>query len=483
MGTKAKEHSSVKHGGQVFTPGYLVKLILDEAGYCGPDILRKHCIDNSCGDGAFLLEIVRRYVSEYETAHGTLAGVEAELAEFIHGIEIDKNAYTDCLTNLDEECGRLAIPRVEFDIINGDTLQYRQFDGGMDFVVGNPPYVRVHNLDSNYDAVKTYTFASGGMTDLFLVFFEIGFNMLRPGGRLCYITPSSWLSSVAGGQMRDYVRHHRTLTSVIDLGHYQAFRATTYTLISAFTKGMEHTEVEYSVFDGETVAKQRVDTLDYSLFDIDRVFYFSDRATLGELREIITSQPPRHAAVKNGFATLADDVFISNTFPFDGLTIPVIKASTGTWSRAFFPYDREGKPINRDHIFGNKGVADYLNSQKQTLLKNKTEKENPNWHLYGRTQALKDVSRGKLSINVTLKDVRSIKLNRVPAGSGVYSGLYIISDIDSDIIRDILLSDDFISYITALKNYKNGGYYTFSSKELGKYLNYKIQQRIQNGRN
>ena len=79
--------------------------------------------------------------------------------------------------------------------------------------------------------------------------------------------------------------------------------------------------------------------------------------------------------------------------------------------------------------------------------------------------------------------MRSIKLNRVPAGSGVYSGLYIISDIDSDIIRDILLSDDFISYITALKNYKNGGYYTFSSKELGKYLNYKIQQRIQNGRN
>ena len=34
------------------------------------------------------------------------------------------------------------------------------------------------------------------------------------------------------------------------------------------------------------------------------------------------------------------------------------------------------------------------------------------------------------------------------------------------------LSDDFIEYIKAVGKYKNGGYYTFSSKELESWLNY-----------
>jgi transposase len=64
-----------------------------------------------------------------------------------------------------------------------------RYDNQMDFVIGNPPYVRVHNLDDSYDSVKSFSFANGGMTDLYLVFFEKGFQMLKPGGKLCYITP------------------------------------------------------------------------------------------------------------------------------------------------------------------------------------------------------------------------------------------------------------------------------------------------------
>ena len=54
---------AVKQHGRVYTPDYLVKTILDFGGYDNPDVLRKHVIDNSCGDGAFLTEIVRRYCS------------------------------------------------------------------------------------------------------------------------------------------------------------------------------------------------------------------------------------------------------------------------------------------------------------------------------------------------------------------------------------------------------------------------------------
>ncbi len=473
---------SVKHSGQVFTPGYLVKIILDEVGYTGPAILGKHCVDNSCGDGAFLIEVVRRYVNEYHKLNGSLNGVEKDLAKYIHGIEIDPVAHQNCRENLANECKSLCVANVNFDLILGDALKYRDFDNKMDFVVGNPPYVRVHNLDDSYSAVKSYTFASDGMTDLFLVFFEIGFKMLNEHGKLSYITPSSWLGSVAGNRMRNYIRHRHNLRSVIDLEHFQAFKATTYTLISSFSKGTRFDKVEYSVFDGESLAKRKIEALGFEDFDFKDSFYFSNKMTLKQLREVFNANPPHYTSVKNGFATLADNVFIGNLLPFSELTIPVIKASTGAWYRAFFPYDNTGKPLDRDRVFNIKAISDYLSQKKTELLKNRAEADNPGWFLYGRTQALKDVCKDKLAINTTIKDAKSIKINYVPAGSGLYSGLYILSDIDFDIIKEVLISDDFVSYIASLKNYKSGGYYTFSSKDLEKFLNYKIQQQIENGR-
>jgi adenine-specific DNA-methyltransferase len=61
----------------------------------------------------------------------------------------------------------------------------------MDYVVGNPPYVRVHNLRENYEDIKAFSFSKKGMTDLFIVFFEIGFKMLNKTGKMSYISPTS----------------------------------------------------------------------------------------------------------------------------------------------------------------------------------------------------------------------------------------------------------------------------------------------------
>ena len=49
--------NKIKEQGKVYTPDYIVKNILNLAGYKGNNILQKHVIDNSCGDGAFLKEI------------------------------------------------------------------------------------------------------------------------------------------------------------------------------------------------------------------------------------------------------------------------------------------------------------------------------------------------------------------------------------------------------------------------------------------
>lgn len=471
----------IKHSGQVFTPDYLVNLILDEAGYSGDAILHKHCIDNSCGDGAFLCEMVSRYIRAFLKTGGDIAKLPAEINTYIHGIELDPVAYGNCLDNLSATCSSLGVECSRFDVRNADTLSIESFDGKMDFVIGNPPYVRVHNLDSSYNAVKSFSFANGGMTDLYLVFFEKGFQMLKKGGRLCYITPSSWLNSVAGGVLRDYIRRNHNLVSLIDLEHFQAFKATTYTIISLFEKGVQRETFSYHVFDPATSRKKHVEDLSFSDIDINSCFYLSNHATLTSLREILSAPRPKYVSVKNGFATLADKVFIADTFPFEEFVIPTIKASTGKWHYAFFPYDSNGKPYPKDRIFRNPVIAGYLLSHKDDLLKNTSEENNPCWYLFGRTQALKDVAVDKLSINTTIKDIKSLKIHRVKAGAGLYSGLYILSAIDFLVIENLLRSDEFIKYISSLKKYKSGGYYTFNSKDLEAFLNYEIHKLTDNG--
>ena len=389
----------IKHGGQVFTPDYLVGLILDEAGYGGADILQKHCMENSCGDGAFICEIVSRYIRAYIGNGGEKAKLPAEIRTYIHGIELDPVAYENCLENLKATCASLGVYCDSFDIRNADTLAIRDFDGKMDFVIGNPPYVRVHNLDDSYDAVKSFSFATGGMTDLYLVFFEKGLDMLKDGGKLCYITPGSWLNSVAGGVMRDYIRRKHNLVSVIDLEHYQAFSATTYTLISLFEKGARRNDFSYSVFDSETLGKRHIENLTFSEIDINSCFYLAGHKTLEALKRILCSRPPKYTTVKNGFATLADKVFISDSFPFQKYLIRTIKASTGKWYYAFFPYDSNGKPLEKSQIFADRDIAEYLNSNKANLLKDATEKSNPHWYLFGRTQATRFPSTQPLRIS------------------------------------------------------------------------------------
>lgn len=465
-----------KNNGQVFTPNYLVRLILDEAGYFGENILYKHCIDNSCGDGAFLSEIVKRYAYEYKKKNNTIKGLRSSIETYIHGIEIEESAYNSCLKNLARISSEIGVCDCNFDIVLGDALKTQLYNNKMSYVVGNPPYVRVHNLNDEYNAVKSFSFAASGMTDLYLVFFELGYQMLCDGGKLCYITPSSWLNSVAGSVLRNFIRKSRSLKSLIDLEHYQAFNATTYTIISLFEKGIKHSQIDYYNFDPIKLNKVYIDKILISEMDINGQFYLARKDTLDMLRTIMTCRLKNYATVKNGFATLSDKIFLSNNLPFTQFTIPVIKASTGRWIRGFFPYDKSGKPISKERLFGINEVQQYLMTHKENLLKGAPESKNPSWYLYGRTQALKDVFKNKLAVNVLLRDISTIKANLVPSGSGVYSGIYVISNYDLNHIKEIITNEDFITYITALKKYKSGGYYTFNTKDLESYLNYVLEK-------
>lgn len=466
----------IKYSGQVFTPDFIVDIMLDFCGYNSKNILKKHLIDNSCGDGAFLCSAVLRYCKIFFQSYSDKEILKNELQTYIHGIEIDEIAYKNCIYNLNEASKQYGIKNVQWDIIKADALKINKFDNLIDYVVGNPPYVRVHNLKNNYNIVKSFYFANGGMTDLYLAFFELGFRMMNRNGKLCYITPSSWLNSLAANNLRNFISKTHKLNGIIDFEHYQAFEyANTYSMISLFDNSQLIDAIDYYIYNEIKKDKIFIDTLSYKDITIGQNFYISTKKELNKIKKIKLFSHPKYCLVKNGFATLADKVFIGD-IPFDKFTIPIIKASTGKWYKGFFPYDKFGKPLPRKIIFENKNISDYLEKNKDELLKGIPEKQNPNWYLYGRTQALKDVYRDKIAINTIIKDLDSIKLNFVPKGCGLYSGLYILSEYSFEIITSLIKSQDFIDYIKILKNYKSGGYYTFNSKDLEQFLNFKLSK-------
>ena len=127
------------------------------------------------------------------------------MSTYIHGIEIDEELHRQCINKLNNVTNRFGFDGVEWDIVCGDTLTINKYDGNMDFVIGNPPYQKVHDFGDRKDFYKSFNFIDKGMADLYIIFFEIGFNMLKSNGRMVYITPSSWTTSIAGTKLREYI--------------------------------------------------------------------------------------------------------------------------------------------------------------------------------------------------------------------------------------------------------------------------------------
>ncbi|MCD8298782.1 MAG: N-6 DNA methylase [Opitutae bacterium] len=469
--------SDVKNKGRVYTPRYLVAETLDFAGYVAGEISRKHVMENSCGDGAFLCEIVRIYCEDFLQRQQDTAALAQELEEFIHGIEIEPAEAQKCRENLDAVAAKFGLKNLHWDILTADALSVGKFDGQMDFVVGNPPYVRIHNLENLYDTAKKFSFAQRGMTDLFIVFFELGFRMMkRNGGKMALITPSSWFASKAGIVLRRYISAHENLAGIIDLEHFQAFNAMTYSTISLFTSGEPSRYVKYFTFDGAARCRKFCETLDYADFRVGNEFYFADHATLDFLREVRARDDESLVRVKNGFATLADKIFVGE-FAFSAGTIDVVKSSTGQWRKCIFPYDNAGNAVPLEEIKKkNPQLFAYFLANEERLKNGRDNEDKTNWHLFGRTQAIADVGRKKIAINSLIRDVADIKLVPVPAGCGVYGGLYIVSDLDFENIKKALCSEVFLRYVKSLKNYRSGGYYTFGSRDIELFLNYRLEE-------
>lgn len=111
-------------------------------------------------------------------------------------------------------------------------------EGGFDVVLGNPPYVRMEHLKALKPYLEKRYEVTSDRADLYCYFFERGLRLLKPGGRLGFISSNTFFKTGSGKPLRGYLRREAIIEGVVDFGDLQIFEGvTTYPAILTMKRG------------------------------------------------------------------------------------------------------------------------------------------------------------------------------------------------------------------------------------------------------
>lgn len=111
-------------------------------------------------------------------------------------------------------------------------------EGGFDVVLGNPPYVRMERIKTMKPYLEKWYQVASDRADLYCYFFERGLRLLKPGGRLGFISSNTFFKTGSGKPLRGYLLREATIEGVVDFGDLQIFEGvTTYPAILTMKRG------------------------------------------------------------------------------------------------------------------------------------------------------------------------------------------------------------------------------------------------------
>ena len=216
------------------------------------ELKRLRILDLACGSGAILIEAFNQLHAVYELSNARLEELRGQRTLFdldrqilqhnLYGVDLNAEAIQICqlslwiktaargkqLTSLDHTI------REGNSVISDPAVHPKAFDwqaafpevfaqGGFDVVVGNPPYIRQELLAAFKPYWEQRFKSYHGVADIFAYFFEQGVEVLRPGGRLAFITSGSWVRASFGAPLRLFLAANAKMESMVDFGEFQPF--------------------------------------------------------------------------------------------------------------------------------------------------------------------------------------------------------------------------------------------------------------------
>lgn len=474
---------------QVFTPQENVEELLDWCGY-KENLYGKKIIENSCGDGHILEEVVRRYIEDAITHKFSICEIKKGLLNDIHGIEYDSNQRKKCIKNLKKITEEYNIKDFNWDsnIKRKDTLRSIE-EKTYDFVVGNPPYIKYKSLeeeDRNYVREKFET-CKNGKFDYCYAFIEASLISLKENGVMAYLIPSSIFKNVFANDLREYIKPHLlkiydyTTTKLFDENsNAEARERMTSSAIMVLKKNSNKKYIEYIDVTNDKRIKIKKTELQHKWIFKNGSIIAGKKKRFGD-----------YFNAANTIATLYNKAYVIDKYKEyksfivteDGYTIEkdIIRdtVSPKTFNREIkekiiFPYSyNENNELIRfeEGLFEKKykGASEYLKQNIDSLKKRCSDKS-AKWFEYGRSQALKNSNQEKILLSTVITN--KVKTKILEADNIPYSGIY-ITQIGSKSLKyaeKILHSDEFFEYIKEKGINASGNSLRITAKDINEYM-------------
>ncbi|MEI6176791.1 MAG: Eco57I restriction-modification methylase domain-containing protein [Verrucomicrobiota bacterium] len=222
--------SIAREAGVVYTRPWMVELVLDLAGYLPEKRLADLvALEPSAGDGAFLSAMVRRLVESCERHGMPLSKATSALQAF----EIDPEAAEKAVGVVRETLISLRVPSATAEKLGrswikvGDFLEASLCFPIADFVIGNPPYIRMEEIPVKKAAMYRNGYsAMRGRADIYVAFYQAALLQLKPRGVCAYICADRWMLNDYGSALREFITTEGyNVRHIIEAHDVQAFES------------------------------------------------------------------------------------------------------------------------------------------------------------------------------------------------------------------------------------------------------------------
>ncbi len=156
----------------------------------------------------------------------------------------------------------------KLDSISDDDSMYGIRKGGFDVVIGNPPYVQLQSMGEMSEKLSKCgyeTFDKGA--DLYCLFTERGYQLLKNGGIQSFIMPNKWMLVAYGKPLRKFLSK-TGLRQILNFGDIQFFQeATTYVCILVTQKSNAHDNIKVLSLNQKTYHGDFMTEVESNLYD------------------------------------------------------------------------------------------------------------------------------------------------------------------------------------------------------------------------
>lgn len=242
---QAPPSPSAERAGVVYTRRWIVEFMLDLAGYVASEnLVDRRAVEPAAGEGAFLVPMAERLIDACRRMERPLTDCASSLLAF----ELDGASAAKARDSLVRALEARAVPRIQALSLArgwvrvGDYLAEAPRLAAVHLVIGNPPYIRLEDLDDAALAFYRETYGTmRGRADIYVGFFEAALRQLAPSGACAFICADRWMSNQYGAALRGFVTETFAVETVVELHDADPFEqeVSAYPAVTLLRRGAQ----------------------------------------------------------------------------------------------------------------------------------------------------------------------------------------------------------------------------------------------------